>query len=694
MSRALLMTAACLAPAALALWAHRAATRPHAPPSLFGFAQRAQWAGLLAFVLWLPAFLGHGESQLLNLLDDLGARILATPWTGAALAGPPLLILALVGLLGHDVARRSGITAWSWRAAWTDSLLLVGGGVAAVTLFFAGLGAFGIGAPRLAVVSLLCAIGVAAAIGGARRRSAGLTPEAIMRGDLRDHVFELAARAGVKLKQLYVIPLRRFRLANAFAVQGEVVWLTDELLARLDRAEVEAVLLHEMAHLARRDPARVARGLLLAGLAAGLATAFGGWWGLALALPPALVAYLAYARRIEHQADVRAIELGARPESLIAGLARLGQLLQVPVRGSTAAQWLMTHPSLERRARALAAHADMDPSHLLALTHDPPPVRSRWAIPDGVSSPRAFGSEFRRRITGRAAWLAIAASVIGPVGVVAAATWLSASGVAEASRALVFTGAVAAGVLGWLVTLAIMSHRPMLALRRMLEPRLHAVAAAGRPAGASFFVGFATGTRPLFYEGFTEHDVGSLVLVPGCCVFVGEELRFELAPGDVRAIEWDYRMPGWIRVPAVLMRWERADGESGSFRLFPIDRDPLASRAGARRLLADLEAWHRDRAAAPAAVSRSFGPPPQTEVTGVSPQSLVQPQAVVITWIIQAVLAIGIGVAAGLPGSPFEAGAFDVAVAAVAGQIVAMLPYLRHRDPGDVRPQAAERRAA
>ena len=63
----------------------------------------------------------------------------------------------------------------------------------------------------------------------------GLEPHAVSHGALRDRLFALAAKAGTTLQQLYVMPTRRSRMANAFAVQGGVVMLTDWLLENLDR---------------------------------------------------------------------------------------------------------------------------------------------------------------------------------------------------------------------------------------------------------------------------------------------------------------------------------------------------------------------------------------------------------------------------------------------------------------------------
>src|SRR5258706_53892 len=61
-------------------------------------------------------------------------------------------------------------------------------------------------------------------------RAMGIAPHAVTAGPLRDRIFGLAGQAGVRLQQLYVVPMARGRMANAFAVRGNLVVLTDYLL--------------------------------------------------------------------------------------------------------------------------------------------------------------------------------------------------------------------------------------------------------------------------------------------------------------------------------------------------------------------------------------------------------------------------------------------------------------------------------
>jgi hypothetical protein len=547
---------------------------------------------------------------------------------------------------------------------------------------------------RLGIVAIAGSIVMATAVGGLRRRASGLTPQAITRGPLRDHVFALAERAGVKLSQLYVVPFRRFRLANAFAVQGRMVWLTDDLLTQLGRDEVDAVLLHELAHLRRNDPAWISRALLVVGGVTGVALGMGGWAALVPALPLGLLGYLAFLRRIEHATDARALELGARPEAMVTGLARLGMLSQVPPRWSVAREWWLTHPSLERRARRIAAAAGADPVRFVALALEPPPAASPWGLPDEAAAPRAFNSEFRRGALGRLGWALVLVSVFASAGVIAAFEWLAAAGVVEVPRLAGLLLATGVAFATWLVVLALLGHGPMRALRRTLETRLRSGSEphAG-PDAATFFVGLSPGAEPRFFEGFAEWDAGSLVIAPGRCTYAGEEARFAITPSEVRGVRLDMRLPGWVRIPTVRIDWERADGSAGTFGLVPVGAEhAFAVRREALRLQDALARCRAsgDRAPVPA----PFGSPPTDAVTGTSPRALVQWPAVVLTWILQIALAVAASLVLGLSAGFWRPGAIDVALAAIATQVLAMLPFLLYRESVASTEPHAERLSA
>ncbi len=688
-----ILAAAFLGPLGVTLWSYRLAVRPRPqapPPTYFAFAQRTQWVGLCAVVVWLPAGL---RFALPTIRAALGGGPAPLEWAVAAtaLAGPPMLTFAALSILGFDVARRVGLTEWTWREARADAALLLGGTLGPLTIASAATGMLTTGGYRGGALGLAGAAALAIVLLGRRQRGAGLTLHAVTSGELRDRVFTLAERAGVTLHQLYVVPLRRVRLANAFAVHNNVVLLTDILLGHLDRDEVDAVLAHELAHLARKDPAKLARGFVGTTVIVAAASVWGGFPGMVLGLAVGLLAYLALARHIEYATDAKAIDLGAKPQALVTGLARLSHLSQVPVRWSPVRELLLTHPALERRARRIAARAGIDPVALITLMDRLPAAGERWAMPGAVASPRAFGSEFRRRVIGRMTWSLLAASVLAPALVVWAALLV------PVPRLAVLALAILAGLGAWQMTWLALAYRPLAALRRALAPVLHPAGAPGDDE-SEFFVGLAPHATPRLYEGFAEWDVGFLAIAPGRLEYAGEEARFSLATEEVRQLWLDAGLPGWIRVPIVRVRWERADGAGGTFGLVPVGApNPLAARSEARRIQARLAAWreHEPPSGAVAGKPRHASPPTM-DVTCSSPRSMLQAPAIVLTWIVQTLLAIGVALAVGLPTWPLVPGVFDVVLAAIATHILALAPVALWREPPSpqVTADADQRRAA
>ena len=140
--------------------------------------------------------------------------------------------------------------------------------------------------------------------------------------------------------------------ANAWTTGGRI-HVTRPLLELLDGSEIEAVLAHELAHLAHRDAAAMdvcsAPSRVLLGFANGAWSAFRAWmknitevpfpgvalwlsfWG-ALSVPPALVlgwvarlSVLRMSRTREFAADAAAAALTGRPSALASALLKLSE---------------------------------------------------------------------------------------------------------------------------------------------------------------------------------------------------------------------------------------------------------------------------------------------------------------------------------------------------------------------------------
>ncbi|MCS7301165.1 MAG: M48 family metalloprotease [Fimbriimonadales bacterium] len=166
---------------------------------------------------------------------------------------------------------------------------------------------------------------------------------------------------GVEVRAILVLDGARLRSANAFALSGGRIALTDYLLASLTEQETLAVIAHEVAHLAqRRRLVRLWLLQLVGGVALGLGLA-PLWeqlpsWGLLLWLIALVVGMLLPAtwmrQRHEREADDFAVSLyGATP--LRSALLKIATLHQ----RETHAQGDAVHPSLQRRLAVLERHS-------------------------------------------------------------------------------------------------------------------------------------------------------------------------------------------------------------------------------------------------------------------------------------------------------------------------------------------------
>jgi heat shock protein HtpX len=182
--------------------------------------------------------------------------------------------------------------------------------------------------------------------------------------------------------------------ANAWTTRGRI-HITTRLLRVLERSELEAVLAHEVAHLANREAAVMdvfsAPSRVLLGYAAGAVAGLKFWlknlfdipfpgvaiWAAILAVlsgPPAFVlgwvsrlSLLRMSRTREFTADVAAAALTGRPSALASALMKLDR------QGS----WLPRADLREAEARAVLCILGRDRSRLGRLFATHPPVAAR-----------------------------------------------------------------------------------------------------------------------------------------------------------------------------------------------------------------------------------------------------------------------------------------------------------------------------
>ncbi len=437
----------------------------------------------------------------------------------------------------------------------------------------------------------------------ARRR--GLELQALTQGELRDRIVALAASAGVPVRSLYVVPMRRMRVANAFAVRRDVVVLSDWLVEHLDRRELDAVVAHELGHL-KHHHTRWLTLAVVGGAAAGMAVT---WhhaaWTYPAALATSLMVMRFVSRRFEPVADREAVAITGDPEALCTALVRISRLNHVPVRWGRAAEQVLTHPSTERRVRAIGVRAGFSPERIEALLAAPPPVTDPYVVPPGATlGAKLFSTAWKASTQHVLGVVMFAAVCFAPAFTLALGRLLAWPRLAATAAAFAAAFAAALGVI------EMFAARSIARLRERLAQRL----GAGEDAR---FVSIAPGPGPCVFEGFHDWDLGFLALDTDALVFTGEESRFRLPRAAIVNVAIVRSVPAWGPVPLVELAWfDAANDRRGVVRLRPAEGVFLSSQRRSSPALADaIDRWC---AAGSAADATAVAPPRLEDVSGVS----------------------------------------------------------------------------
>lgn len=265
--------------------------------------------------------------------------------------------------------------------------------MAAMTALFMAVGAL-IGGETGMMLALMFALGtnlfaywnadkVVLRMYNAREADARSAPELV------GIVENLAVRAGLPKPKVYIIDNPQ---PNAFATgrnpENAAVAATSGLLRSLNRAEIEAVMAHELAHVKNRDTLTMTITATLAGAISMLAQ-FGLFFGgnrnnplgligtiLLIILAPlaAMLVQMAISRTREFAADKTGAEICGNPMALASALNKLHQgastvdnreaeanpatahlFIVNPLHGLNLDSLFSTHPRIEERIRRLSA---------------------------------------------------------------------------------------------------------------------------------------------------------------------------------------------------------------------------------------------------------------------------------------------------------------------------------------------------
>jgi len=208
-------------------------------------------------------------------------------------------------------------------------------------------------------------------------------------------VENLCITAGLPLPRIYIIPEAQ---PNAFATgrnaQNAVIAVTQGLLAKLDKQELEGVIAHELSHIGNRDMMLMTLVVVLVGFVSilsdmlmrsmwlggirkrdnrdsGQAGAILALVGVVLMILSPVIAMLiqmAISRKREFLADASGALLTRYPEGLARALAKIAAdpapmkriftstahlYISNPFRGKNFSSFFLTHPPIEQRIKAL-----------------------------------------------------------------------------------------------------------------------------------------------------------------------------------------------------------------------------------------------------------------------------------------------------------------------------------------------------
>ena len=343
-------------------------------------------------------------------------------------------------------------------------------------------------------------------------------------GDLRKRVFELAAKGGVKLRNVTILTSSTQRGPVAFAARWGVVFLNEGLLRHLSRREVDAVVCHELSHIRPgQRSSRVVLYVLVVGSVIGIKLIPHFVDFIPLLLLSVYFLFKFWRRSVEFQADQDSVRWSGDPEAMISGLARVCFAHRMPLEWHAPISWMMAHPPTVDRMRAIARAGSLSDSRIAELLEE---ARQDPAdhYEEGAAAPvredAAFSPALRQRLRTRLNLYVAAA----PIGFGLPAVWLL-----ERSG-LPWWALITAGSL--LTILAIYVGYEWIAGSIRARVKQQAVAVNGD----GIFVGFSPAAEPRVFDGMYHYDVGLLRFVDEGLEFIGDRARFTLDRRLVRRV--------------------------------------------------------------------------------------------------------------------------------------------------------------
>ena len=552
----LLLLAAILVPMLFALWLRR---------SQHG---NLAWLNLLVQATWLFWFSAINPSDWLSSSANLWIDL---PLHSLFCAVPPLAAVCVVILLLSPVKESILHIILSNAQIMVPIAVLIGG--------------FGLSEGSWMLAMLLAYISYHW-LGILLQRHSRAQIIEVVAGEWFDQIQRLSASAGLKLQRLLLHRSAASAAVNAFAIPGNVVMLSEDLLKRMPGRELNAIVAHEIAHLLRHDGVvqmlswvsfYPLQALVVAPL---LPDEFR---SLPITAPIGLFLFSQLSQFHEYRADAFAAKLTDDPEGTIAALGRLGSIAGGGLRWGRFAGLLLSHPSMERRALSIARRFQISNARALEILHQPQVLYDAPGTEPSIPLPleqtdTTVESVFTRPETEffakQVAWI----RDIVVLAFFAALAWASAVWVpAQIHRKWIFLGAVLA-----IPIAAALANRAADAWEfRQYAQWASELRHSLQPHPDARFVALRPGSQIRDLAGFLDWDVGFLSLDESRLSFTGQRIRFEIPASSIWQVERHSAQFLWQRLDAV-----HVQSSIGAFSM----RNPVA-RNSCQQLLADLENW-------------------------------------------------------------------------------------------------------
>jgi Zn-dependent protease with chaperone function len=742
-----------LLPLLLILWMRRAALNDalqDPTAAWFSYFKTLQWCVNGTMLLWMVARTSFRQ----GVQDLVAFRLPAVGWQPAVahtlvVIVPPWIVYLLCLFLSYKVFVQFRGSQWTRREFMLERSLDVGA-IFLPLMFFCCALDFLTTNTKLLIVLMLAAFVSRVLCLRAKIRVSRVAPEALTTGELRDRIFELAKRAGVKIKQVFVLSAGRMQIANAYATGTQTVMFTDYLLERLTKREVDAIAGHELSHLRHGHPKKLGltligailfpsifRGMwtMLVGWFAGVletvssgnrddamewyrwSSKLGAWSQLDLALIVAgFGVFYLLARRFERTADEGSVQLVGDAEAMMTALLKVSRLNLTPIQWGKVTGSILTHPTTLKRIEHLARVGNVPAERVqqvLAL-HAQEEQARRAGLPAAQASDATFGSPFSStandehyavpssaksvvstiaalRRASNNQWLLIAANVLPPALVAWTVHKLNLHG--QASLVAYLAGAVLI-LAGYSLLGLRLGLRGRAETRRQFIRKFDAEGIQIRGRNA-ILAGFSPGASLRIYLSGYDWDKGFVWLLQGRFVYLGDKIRFALKPEQVVNIRIGESAPGWWTSERVYLDWRDAEhGREGTLSFYPSEPSSAGKiKSEGKALCAAVQRWQSRAVEYPSVPTtvQALESPVLGEVTSHDPKDRLSRGKRLNTLILLWLLSYGASLLLGVPG-------WYGFLVVLMLRIYERIPYWRYRAPAAALPmqqsQAARAQAA